>query len=286
MTRTLALCADDFGQSPGIGTGVARLAQAGRLSAISCIVNVRGWPEEAKRLRDLPDSVDIGLHLNFTEGRPLSRRLGKHWRRFPSLKRLIMQAHLGLLPKALLIGEMHSQLRMFIQAHGRPPDFIDGHQHVHHLPTLRPLILDMVEHMQPLPAMRSTGRVIGPGFGAKRWLIERTGGRQLTRELRARAIAHNPALLGAYDFLAPDYRVLMQAWLSALPPEGGLLFCHPADPDLNAAPDAIAAARVKELAYLESSAFRDDLRDEDVQLGRVWRTVDPGALTRRKSTLG
>jgi predicted glycoside hydrolase/deacetylase ChbG (UPF0249 family) len=70
MTRTLTLCADDYGVSPGVSTGIARLARSQRLSAISCITNSPHWEAAAERLAGLPDSVQVGLHLNFTEGTP------------------------------------------------------------------------------------------------------------------------------------------------------------------------------------------------------------------------
>ena len=205
MTRTLALCADDFGLGPGISAGIARLANSQRLSAVSCITNSPHWAEQAVRLQGLPESVDIGLHLNFTEGKPLSARLARRWPVLPSLPSLIARAHLHALPQAELRNEVHAQLRAFIHDYGEPPRFIDGHQHVHHLPGLRDIILDMAEHVQPLPALRNTGRVLGPGSGFKRWLIERTGGRALARALKQRVLAHNPALLGAYDFEELDY---------------------------------------------------------------------------------
>ena len=268
--RTLGLCADDFGLAPGISAGIARLAQAQRLTAISCITNSPHWETSAPLLATLPASVDTGLHINLTEGRPLSARLAKLWPRLPALPVLIVRAHLGLLPRAELRSEVHAQLAAFRAATGVAPRYIDGHQHVHHLPVLRSIILDMVEHVQPLPALRNTGRVLGPGSAIKRWLIEHTGGRALARELAQRVLLHNPALLGAYDFVDPNYRALMQAWLAALPREGGLLFCHPGDTAAGDPPDAIAAARVRELAYLGSDAFAQDLAAAKVTLGRVW----------------
>ena len=282
--RVLAVCADDFGLAPGISAGIARLALAGRLTAISCLTNGRHWPVSAPLLNRLPATVDVGLHLNFTEGRPLSPRLAKIWPQFPSLPMLIARAHLGALPRGALRNEVHAQLAAFNRVRGQPPAFIDGHQHVHHLPVLRGIILDMVEHVQPMPALRNTGRVLGPGAGLKRWLIEHTGGRALAAEMAQRQLAHNPALLGAYDFVATDFRALMQGWLAALPAEGGLLFCHPADapaagdvpgvPDVpDAMPDAIAPARQREMAYLDSAAFAQDLAAAGVRLGRVWRTA-------------
>ena len=270
--RLLALCADDFGLAPGISAGIARLAQAQRLSAVSCITNSKHWEACAPLLATLPTSVDTGLHINLTEGRPLSPRLAKLWPKLPSLPWLIVRAHLGLLPRAELRSEVHAQLAAFRAATGRAPKYVDGHQHVHHLPVLRGIILDMVEHVQPLPALRNTGRVLGPGSGSKRWLIENTGGRALARELAQRVLLHNPALLGAYDFVDPDYRALMQGWLAGLPREGGLLFCHPGESAAGDPPDVIGAARVRELAYLGSDAFAQDLSAAKVTLGRVWQS--------------
>lgn len=270
MTRTLALCADDFGLAPGISAGIARLARAQRLTAVSCITNSPYWADAAKLLAGLPDSVDLGLHLNFTEGRPLSARLARRWPRLPGLPRLILQAHLGALPRSEMRNEVHAQLAAYTRAVGKAPNFIDGHQHVHHLPALRDIILDMVEHVQPLPALRSTAPVLGPGFALKRWLIERTGGRAFAESLRRRVLAHNPTLLGVYDFAAPDYRALMQRWLAALPAQGGLLFCHPGDRAAGDPPDPIGAARLREAAYLGSAAFEADLAAAGVRLGRVW----------------
>ena len=271
MTRVLALCADDFGLAPGISAGILKLARAQRLTAVACITNSPHWPEAAKLLAGLPATVDLGLHLNFTEGRPLSARLARRWPQLPGLPRLIAQAHVRRLPHSEVRNEVHAQLAAFNRALGKPPAFIDGHQHVHHLPELRQIILDMVEHVQPLPAVRNTGRLLGPGFGLKRWLIERTGGRALAGELARRAIPHNPALLGAYDFVAPDYQALMRRWLAELPAEGALLFCHPGTHLPGDPPDAIGAARERELAYLGSVAFDDDLAAARVRLGRVWR---------------
>jgi chitin disaccharide deacetylase len=281
MTRLLSVCADDFGLAPGISAGIARLARAERITAIACITNSPHWESAAARLADLPASVDIGLHLNFTEGRPLSARLARRWARLPALPRLIVQAHLRLLPLSQVRNEVHAQLAAFNRALGRPPAFIDGHQHVHHLPGLRRVILDMVEHVQPIPAVRHTGRVLGPGADLKRALIERTGGRALGRELAQRVIAHNPALLGAHDFTQADYGTLMRGWLASVPPEGALLFCHPGTAFEGDPPDAIGEARERELAYLGSAAFEADLAAAGVRLGRVWRTVPPAPFSGR-----
>jgi hypothetical protein len=222
-------------------------------------------------LADLPDTIDIGLHLNFTQGLPLSGRLKRRWRKMPSWTRLVVQSHLRLLPHSEMRNEVHAQLAAFNRGFEKPPRFIDGHRNVHHLPGLRNVILDMAEHIQPLPAVRNTGRVLGPGADLSRWLIEHTGGRALEADLVERVIAHNPALLGVYRPGDGDYRSLFQRWLDQVPDEGALLFCQPGEP--GGGRDRHAARRGRELAYIESSAFDADLAAAGVKLGRVWRTV-------------
>ena len=268
--RVLMLCADDFGLDAGISIAIARLARAGRLNAVSCISTSDGWAADAAWLSDLPATVSLGLHFNLTQGRPLSRRLAKVWPEFPTLPRLMVLAHLGLLPRAALRAEFHAQFGAYVKAIEKPPSFVDGHQHVHQLPVVRNIVLDAVEHIQPMPALRNTAHVQGTGYGLKRWLIEHAGGRGLARELRRRVIPHNRALLGVYDFHQTDYRKLMQGWLADLPQEGGLLFCHPGGVSSVDGRDPIGAARIRELNYFSSDDFAQDLVAADVTLGTVW----------------
>ena len=273
--RTLSVCADDFGLTPGISGAIARLARAQCITATSCITNSPYWSSSAPLLQHFPHSVDVGLHINLTEGLPLSPKLAAIWPRLPSLHELILRAHLHLLPLAALASEVAAQLAAFRAASGMSPRYLDGHQHVHHLPGLRDIVLDMAAQMPLSPAIRNTGRVLGPGFGLKRWLIENTGGRSLNRKLATVGLATNPALLGAYDFQDPDYRGRMQGWMAELPSEGGLLFCHPGEAVAGDPPDAIDQARTRELAYLESGAFAVDRAAANVTLGRVWQAPAP-----------
>ena len=266
--RALALCADDYGLSRPISRGIAQLAAAGRLTEVSCIVNAPAWAAVERDLEGLP--VRVGLHLNLTEGRPLSRALAAHWPVLPALPRLIALAHLRRLPVAAIRAEWQGQLAAFEQARGHAPAHLDGHQHVHHLPQLRDLLLELLA-TRPGTTARHTGRVLGPGFAIKRQLIAGTGGRTLGRALVAQGRAQNRALLGVYDFRGERYRSLMQGWLANLPDGGGLIFCHPGEAAGGGGDeghDAIAEARKRELAYLGSTAFAADLKSASVALDR------------------
>lgn len=259
--RRLAICADDYGQGPAIDQGILALADQGRITALSCLVTPSRWTHAGLAVRDC--ATQVGLHFNLTEGEPLSPTLRRLWPRFPALGRLIIRAFLGRLPTAALAEEFQAQLQRFVAVAGRSPDFIDGHQHVHALPGVRPIVLAAALGLA-VP-LRSTGQVLGPGFALKRRIIEACGGRVLAEQMRARRIVHAPALVGVYGFdPGCDYRALMRGWLATVP-DGALLFCHPAlgEPDPG---DAIAAARANEMSYLASEAFTADLAEFGVSL--------------------
>lgn len=283
--RVLAVCADDFGLTPAISRGIAQLAQRGRLTAVSCLTNGSHWAGSAALLAELPASVDRGMHFNLTEGEPLSAELRRRWPRLPSLPRLIAAAHLRRLPLHEIACEWQAQWQRFIDGTEAAPRFVDGHQHVHHLPGIRELILAHLATLRSPVAVRNTGRTAGPGAAIKRQLIESTGGRRLQQLLREARVEHNGALLGVYGFNDPDYRGRMVRWLAAAPATGGLLFCHPAavaDSTLDTgasgpgAPDAIAPARLREAAYLGSTNFADDLACAGISLGQAWQQTPSG----------
>jgi predicted glycoside hydrolase/deacetylase ChbG (UPF0249 family) len=270
MTRQVTLCADDYGLSRGIDAAIDELVRRGRLSALSCLTNAPSWPADGPQWAAPQPGVAVGLHFNLTDGVPLSEALRTHWPRMPSLPSCIAAAHLGCLPLAAIAEELAAQWAAFVAATGRAPDFVDGHQHVHHLPGVRKAVLEWLRRQPKPPALRSTGCVLGPGSLAKRLAIEWTGGRALARALAqqrgAACVPSNSVLLGVYDFVVTDYRRLMRAWLANVPAAGGLIFCHPGQRSPDAAGDAIAAAREREWAYLASEAFAADLEAADVTL--------------------
>lgn len=270
--RQLSICADDFGLSAAISRSIAELAQRGRLNAVSCLTNSGRWLERAPMLSDLPHSVERGLHFNLTDGTPLSAELRRHWPRLPALPKLIFMAHVGRLPLQAIECEWQTQWQRFVDTVGEVPRFVDGHQHVHHLPGVRDVVLAALAAVRKPIAVRNTGCVRGPGNALKRMLIERTGGISLQRRLQDLDIAHNSVLLGVYDFRDQNYRGRVQRWLATTPAEGGLLFCHPAADcrGESGLVDPIGLARLREHEYLASAAFEEDLDAGGVTIGPGW----------------
>lgn len=265
IRRLLTICADDFGVDVGSARVIVGLAAQGRLNALSCLVNAPAWERCAQVLAEAPEHTRCGLHFNLSEGLALSAELRRHWPRLPALPRLMVAARLGRLPLHAIAAEWQAQWDAFVQGARRTPDFVDGHQHVHQIAGVREIVVDAAT--RHAIAVRSTAPLAGPGFTAKRWLIECTGGRALRRLLLDRRVPHNAVLLGAYDFRRTDYGGLMQGWLARCPPRGALLFCHPG---VAVPGDPIGAARAREASYLGSEAFTGHRARAGVSLDDAW----------------
>jgi hypothetical protein len=153
--------------------------------------------------------------------------------------------------------EIAAQLRAFIDVFGQPPDFVDGHQHVHLAPQVRGALLTVVAELAPRAWVRQCGRA----RGARR--IRDT--KALTLDIlsvglrsaaRRKGIATNPAFAGAYDFNSKTpFNEIFPRFLEGLP-EGGLVMCHPGhvDAELKAL-DSLTDQREREFSYFNSDEF-------------------------------
>ncbi|MFJ1269541.1 ChbG/HpnK family deacetylase [Legionella lytica] len=262
--KSIGLCADDFGLNPGISQGILKLAQMGRLSAVSCMVNMPSFPTYAQELLALQGLVQIGLHFNLTEGNFLSMPERPCF----SLNELLIKTHLASIKLSFIAQEFKQQLAQFIQVMGRLPDFVDGHQHVHQFPRIRHVIVDLYEeqlreHGASIRATYPTVDVKQHRLKAK--ILAFTGGRALRASLVKAAIPHNAFFSGIYDFAAhTDYRCLFRSWLHSISGPT-LIMCHPGEPSNE--PDVIAATRRIEMNYFSSNEFLHDCQEYGVTLG-------------------
>lgn len=287
--RTLIVCADDYGYADEVDQGILDLVRLGRLSGFSCLVQSPRWPEAAARLStaDGIDQVDIGLHINLTECLDEAGWV----RPLPALIRSAFLAQVvpGVLPADRVRDSLRRQFDRFFAEFGRPPDHLDGHQHVHQLPVVRDLLLALLDEYGWRPWVRcttppimATGAAGSLSTGFKAWVIAMLGGRGLSHRCRRQGLVSNPAFGGAYGFDASEahYLDLLSAWVKHAP-ESGLLMCHPAVPSSETLQgDPIASARVREYRVLSGEAFGRLLRQERIQLVRgsaCYASGRPGA---------
>ncbi|HEY2228093.1 MAG TPA: ChbG/HpnK family deacetylase [Xanthobacteraceae bacterium] len=273
--RHIWLCADDYGISAAVNVAIRDLVVRRRLNATSVMVVAPSFHRSEALALDVLNSgmprVAIGLHLTLTAPfRPLSgayrpARDGS----FLSLGTTMMRAFLQRLNPDALASEIAAQLRMFVHTFGRPPDFIDGHQHVHLFPQIREAMLEVAKASAPDAWLRQCGRAVPPRFrfgDRKAWLLDR-----LSHDFRERANAlgrrTNPAFAGAYDFRADaDFAALFAGFLEQVP-DGGLIMCHPGfvDADLQRL-DPLTTLREREYAFLAGTAFPELLASHGLTL--------------------
>src|SRR5437762_2315716 len=133
--RRIWLCADDYGIAPGVNAAIRDLVTRGRLNATSVMVVTpsfsRAEADALSLLNTDKQRVAIGLHLTLTGPlRTLTRGYAPladgAFLPVATTLRLAMQQRLDM---TALATEVRAQFEAFAAAFGRPPDFVDGHQH-------------------------------------------------------------------------------------------------------------------------------------------------------------
>lgn len=270
--RRISLVADDYGISPAVSAAIRDLAAHGRLSATSVMVTAPSFDHAQARLLAEVDAaaprVAIGLHVTLTAPfRPLTADFAPtQGGAFLPLATLMARAFLGRLDRAKFAAEIAAQLTAFAAAFGRPPDHVDGHQHVQLLPTVRDALLAVTKEMAPHAWVRQCGRVGGSWSDPKGLLLD-----WLSRGFRARADAlglrTNPAFAGTYTFDdTAEIAALFPGFLDGLP-DGGVVMCHPGEVDAELRRlDPLTDLRAREYAYLAGEEFAGLLRSQGVSL--------------------
>ncbi len=266
--RVIAVCADDFGLHAGVNHAALELAAAKRISAISCLVDGPAWVAGARALADGACSAELGLHLNLTEP------FGQSFRTLP-LRRLIARAYGGRLDRAHLRQEVLRQLQRFSDATGRPPDFVDGHQHVHQLPSIRDVLIELVNERYTstrpwvriaLPPARCARGGLPLSATLKSHLIGRLGARALRALARRHGYPHTGHLLGVYGFAPSEagYLLRMSGWLRCAQ-DDDVLMCHPSVQ--HAGNDPLREVRYQEYRVLASTVFLNLLQSSEIDIG-------------------
>ncbi len=268
-TQAVVLCADDYGMNAGVSRGILDLVQMGRVSATSCMANAPDWPRAARDLAGTRPEFGVGLHITLTWGRPLGAmpKLAANGQ-LPTLGALLKGSLAGRLPKVEIAQEIDRQLDVFCEALGRPPDFVDGHQHVHVLPGIRGAVFDALARRSWAggvwlrdPSDR-VAAILARRVAAAKAVIVGMLATGFRRDAHRAGFSTNESFSGFSLFdPARDVGSDVGSYLSALG-RRPLVMCHPGRPDPSEggggrAPDGISGARLAEHAYLASQAFAD-----------------------------
>jgi predicted glycoside hydrolase/deacetylase ChbG (UPF0249 family) len=257
-TRGVVLVADDYGIAPGVGRAIRDLHHRGRLSATSCMVVYPDFTEEGRLLRPYFDAADFGLHLSLTH----ERRLG----------RLVTEAYVGRLDSATVAAEVDRQLALYERVMGRPPDFIDGHQHVHLLPVVRTAVVSAAARVGAYVRLTCEpfASICSPGVAVGKAALLSLLSRPLARDVARAGLMHNNGFRGLRNFADPaPFRGLFRRMIRGAP-AGTIIMCHPGHADsVLRARDSVVESREEEYCYLASEEFSADLAAAGLHLARL-----------------
>jgi chitin disaccharide deacetylase len=253
--KSVIINADDYAMDEGVDAAVLTLARQGVVTATSAMVLSPRWPDAGRRLADVP--VSRGLHLDLTS--PFAE--AGHAGLARPLARLMAAAYGGQLDRSAVRRAIDGQLDRFEAVTHAPPDFVDGHQHVHQLPGIRAELIAALRDRFGQASRAIALRVCAARRwrGLKAFIIEHTGACAFAALAGARAHPMNSDFAGVYGFSPrADLAGLWRGWLAGLQGERPLVMCHVAGDRAAAGfPDGIRAARVNEMKWLGSPAFED-----------------------------
>jgi predicted glycoside hydrolase/deacetylase ChbG (UPF0249 family) len=274
--RQILLCADDYGLSPSVNAGIRELIARGRLNATSVMVAAPHLGDDEAPALELLNAGEkraaIGLHVTLTAPfKPMSEGFAplRGGAFFPLAEMMRASVARRLQPDMLVI-EIATQLRAFLEIFGHLPDFLDGHQHVHLFPQVRDAFLKVVAETAPNAWVRQCGRA-----NSLRRLHDRKGlvldilSVRFRRKATRLGIATNPGFAGAYAFRPnANFAKIFPRFLAGLP-DGGLIMCHPGfvDAELERL-DTLTHLREREFAFFNSDEFPQTLAAHGVALAR------------------
>jgi chitin disaccharide deacetylase len=285
MKRQLIVSADDFGLTERINQAILIAHREGVVTSASLMVNGQAM-ESAASIAKQHASLDVGLHLNLTEGQSVSSPDA-----IPSLANQagFLYDHPFKLWVALRRGdvrpsdvevESRAQLQKALDS-GVEITHVDGHKHVHAVP----LVLDFI-------------RRIAPAYGVKavRSTIERTpclvsfvrrngaARYQVIKQYLSGLAVSNAFWMtrrrrGLNGLVTPSwfYGVTQTGFLDAdafadiirdLPPGVSEVMCHPGyvDADLERTPTRLLSQRERELKVVTRAEARELIAHENVEL--------------------
>ena len=160
--KNLIINADDFGMNSDINQAIMAAMDVNLCIDTTLLVNFESSEEAAKLAISTKRKDNIGIHLNLTEGYPLTRNIRNEIRfcnneglfHNKKVKRIL---HLSKSEKKAVYEEITSQIQ-FCRKMGIPISHADSHNHIHEEPGFLPLLLDILKK-ENIPFLRLTNNI-------------------------------------------------------------------------------------------------------------------------------
>ena len=316
----LVLHADDFGMSVSVNQGIIAGFSAGLLTSTSILANAPAarqaavaWRildlerstgrlpslEARSRLNDVGAPFDLGVHLNLTQGRPLTGGLyppqlldgeGRFPGVFPLLARL---ASGGSRYRQAIRRELSRQVE-FVLDQGLPVTHLNGHQYVEMLPVVSGIVPDLLAHYS-IPVVRVARErglattTLRRSFRPAQWAlgqVKRLFAASYARRIDRCATPHprdyfGTAHAGTVDLGAMEsYLALIRGGTTEIGIHPGMADEHAASPRADGWSDPLSTLRPRELELLCSSELANVLARRKLSLARLSDLTAAAAIRR------
>jgi predicted glycoside hydrolase/deacetylase ChbG (UPF0249 family) len=223
----LVINADDYGYFKGVSRGILKGASKGVIGATGVMANAPDFDEYVTWLAGI-ETLDIGVHLNLTHGRPLSLQmqtcLEKWAGEFPGKYVIAVSIMTGKLPVKAVLDEWRAQIQRCLDA-GLEIIFLNTHEHIHMLPMLFKGICSLADQYD-IPFVRYPApewQCWGGAEGTIRNLMLHGMHLFNRRQMRAGTLK----LVGMSESGKLNINYLEKCFASFLPGKSYELMCHP-----------------------------------------------------------
>ena len=283
--RNLIVNADDLGWTDGVNRGIVEAHRKGLVMSTTLLANGRAFEGALEAARQNPE-LGIGVHLNLGDGRPTAPA--------DEVRGLLNGAgELDGATEGLLLRIASRRLRMEeverewdaqigkIRGSGIAPTHLDGHKHVHMLPGLFELALQLAKK-HGIRAIRvaneesSLRSALSAGAGHSASVMLKQGARArglklLARDARKMAV-HEGIATSDYFCGITQTGVLtregLEEFLEKLPEGTTELMCHPGyvDEDLRRTATRLQESRKGEVDILTDESIRKTVASRGIRL--------------------
>lgn len=292
--KQLIVNADDFGMTEGVNRAILEAHRNGIVTSTSLLANGAAIAWAVEMARQTP-SLGVGVHLNLTEGQPVSGAQAVPGLTSPGGKfvagpgRLVARMMQRRVTPDEIEREFRAQIEKVLEA-GITPTHLDGHQHVHMWPPVFAITARLAGEYGIRGVRCSRERrtgvtgILGRNGTSRSKIVRQWGGGVALAILAVGARSR----LARQGVSTPDYfygvsatgfldRAAVEAVLRDLPEGSSELMCHPgyADAALEAVPTRLQREREREFAALTGPEVRNLVREEGIQL-ITYRELSPG----------
>ncbi len=196
--------ADDFGLNESVNDAIVASFEQGLISSTTMLVNLPGFSHAVDQTGAHALHGKVGVHLNLTEGQPLTSAIGK-CRRFVEHGEFrfvlpISALRLDAAEYDAVRTEWRAQIARCV-AHGIQPTHLDSHHHVHTVWPLLSITIGLAREFG-IPAVRIT-RNVGPKPSFPKQVYKRI----MNERLRRTGLALS-RYFGSADDLLPVHHAL------------------------------------------------------------------------------